>query len=97
MKYFLVMTVGMILMLAPTNIQNYEANDMKRDPRVNPKAGDEVKQSNHGCHLRVKNVDGDRVEWQRKTRSGWAYDNAWTLKGWQTRVADNAELIHVAT
>ena len=69
---------------------------MDRDPRITPKVGDEIKQGNQGCHLKVTKIDDERIEWQRKVRHGWVFDNAWTIKAWQKIVANNAIVIHVA-
>lgn len=66
---------------------------MTRDPRINPKQGDEIRQRNTNIWLRVTEVKEDQITWDRKTRHEWVFDNRWSLKGWRNIVAKDAILI----
>jgi len=70
---------------------------LKRDPRTDPKIGDEISQHRSGYRLRVTKVDGGTISWQRRGMRGrWVDDNSWTLSGWANIVAKNATVIRVA-
>jgi hypothetical protein len=69
---------------------------MGRDPRVDPKFGDEIKQANTGYILQVTGSTDGRVCWKQKTRYGWGHDNCWSLKGWRDVVAKNSVVLKSA-
>jgi hypothetical protein len=69
---------------------------MARDPRIDPRPGDVIRQPNARFRIEVTLRDeaNDRVHWLER----YAYkaqDNHWTLRGWQS-IAVNAEILEVA-
>lgn len=68
-----------------------------RDPRINPMAGDEIRQSRgRGLIIVVTSVGHDRVAWVERTKAGaYRRDNEWTLRGWREVIAKDAEVVEV--
>lgn len=70
---------------------------MYRDPRINPRKGDKLRQPS-GLIIEVTGIDGDAVKWNRLNKSGNPVEsNGWNLRGWQNVVAKDAIIIYAET
>lgn len=59
-----------------------------RDPRIDPRAGDVIRQLPSRLNITVTERGDDFVAWTSRTGT-----NSWTIRGWQEMVAKNAQVV----